>query len=1002
MSSSIFPRKLSFPSFLSRSRNNNTNTTTEDSNDSADNNNNNTENLSSKTPSPRTSEPQTQQVSAAASPSPSSSSAVASTVAAAASAATVDSPVQDSPLQLSGCGDEARDLVTSELPVLANSHHGNQSNHTRALSDSQVGIARSRARPHSSPLQTITSFLTGQLSCLSCFPKFSLPSLHERLRIHEDEIEALDLGPITEAENVRRLDADISALSIRYDLESDGEEADTPSMLFPRARAPIPTMNHSSRSRASSGMASSYTPPPTRARKSASSLSALTRTPPPNIGSSTLTSGAPLTFDHSSSHSPSPSPPADEVSDSGSSSSAMDDEQPGANPYLTQPGSPATLALLTAEPLVVQDCSTLPPQGSLQPAIPVSPVQASNERGAMERIHIDSGLDSMLQISHRHLSMESLGEALTIMQPDILHLSGHGTILQNDMYALAFEGESGSADLITTPRIGRLLGLTKVHNASPELVFLSACHSELAAHLFMEAGCHHVIACRARERILDRTARYFMRFFYAALFKGHTVRTAFDLACVNVDAAIDASDVSNVTLSDGVAATPESKKFMLLPVDGDHDIALFPKPCHRRAFSAPGQRQQLAVPHSVGSSSRSHHGTRRRIPTNLPSRTCHTVGRHAEVQQTIGLLRSHRAVSIFGPPKYGKTTVAKAASHYLHDRRRFPAGTFWIDMQDIKTCGEFTAALLTVLEQHVPDFDIIAPAVHRRASSSSSVSSPATRPRRASADDASLAALPPSVAESLSQTSGDATAGVSESQSVSTVAPNPSTTTPSSSSSVDNEMDQLLALLHRIRSWVCLLVLDGCSTAVSNVVIQSVLKYAASCRVMTTATAALSIPVEHGFSVGLVFVRELPVDSCLELMHRLAPWMLMNDDAQGTKYRRALELIARCRQSPCSIRTEVQELCIMRERSGDSIDNVEAFSKLMDQTRESSIAATAHPEQAQQQPDNVSNTNKERHLSRTTSMHDEFQAPPLAISRPITAPGRLSASTSDGDDVSCT
>jgi hypothetical protein len=90
-------------------------------------------------------------------------------------------------------------------------------------------------------------------------------------------------------------------------------------------------------------------------------------------------------------------------------------------------------------------------------------------------------------------------------------------------FALVFEGESGSADLFTLSRIEKLLGVLELSKTVPKLVFLSACHSELAGHLFVKAGCQHVIACRASERVMDLTARLFMQFFYRALFQGKTV-----------------------------------------------------------------------------------------------------------------------------------------------------------------------------------------------------------------------------------------------------------------------------------------------------------------------------------------------------------------------------------------------------------------------------------------------------------------------------------------------
>lgn len=63
-----------------------------------------------------------------------------------------------------------------------------------------------------------------------------------------------------------------------------------------------------------------------------------------------------------------------------------------------------------------------------------------------------------------------------------------------------------------------------------QLVFVSSCHSENVANVFLEAGIKHVVAVHSDSLVVDASATMFAKHFYLSLFSGDTVRTAFEVA----------------------------------------------------------------------------------------------------------------------------------------------------------------------------------------------------------------------------------------------------------------------------------------------------------------------------------------------------------------------------------------------------------------------------------------------------------------------------------------
>ena len=191
--------------------------------------------------------------------------------------------------------------------------------------------------------------------------------------------------------------------------------------------------------------------------------------------------------------------------------------------------------------------------------------------------------------------------------------------------ALTFELE-GRAELcvLSDQKLERLLA---AGGHRTKLIFCAACDSERAGHALARAGVPHVVCVRGGVRLGDRVARDFAEQFYAALLRGQTVRSAFDVA----------------------SAVDESSAYLLLPKRGDHDAPL-------SETAAPG-------------------GLEDESPTPClapgPSPPAGMAGRESAVAEIVRLVgfERRRCVTIRGPKGAGKTAVARAAAQFLADRR---------------------------------------------------------------------------------------------------------------------------------------------------------------------------------------------------------------------------------------------------------------------------------------------------------------------------------------------
>ena len=213
----------------------------------------------------------------------------------------------------------------------------------------------------------------------------------------------------------------------------------------------------------------------------------------------------------------------------------------------------------------------------------------------------------------------------------MIHYSGHGS---PDI--LAFENGRGEVHRLEVESLRSLFSAGGVHT---KVVFVSACHSEMAGRKFTEAGVEHVIALN--NRVTDNSSRIFAQNFYISLFRGkQTVQEAFDIA-------------SNMVMVMEGGKPSDEKKFLLLPEDKSHDTIIFPN-CPEGDYI--DETDELA-----------YNGCDRALKS--------FIGRNRVMQQIFSFLgvSNNRWVTIRGERGIGKTTLSSRVCEYMNERKLFDA-----------------------------------------------------------------------------------------------------------------------------------------------------------------------------------------------------------------------------------------------------------------------------------------------------------------------------------------
>ena len=219
-----------------------------------------------------------------------------------------------------------------------------------------------------------------------------------------------------------------------------------------------------------------------------------------------------------------------------------------------------------------------------------------------------------------------------------LHFSGHG-----HPNSLTFEDGSGGIHWFSVEQLKALISGGLEDGEAPfKFVFVSACHSALAGQTFVDCGVPHVVCCQQESQLMDRAALSFTRAFYLALAVGRTLKESFEIG-------------KNAVLSSATVLNPkeEMDKFMLLPLDGNHDVPIF------NAEEVP----KWPLPRTDGAS------LKRYVNDSLPSPTQGFLGRETDMYHVLNLVRNRRFVNVAGQAGMGRSSMVAALCHYIDNRK---------------------------------------------------------------------------------------------------------------------------------------------------------------------------------------------------------------------------------------------------------------------------------------------------------------------------------------------
>ena len=117
---------------------------------------------------------------------------------------------------------------------------------------------------------------------------------------------------------------------------------------------------------------------------------------------------------------------------------------------------------------------------------------------------------------------------------------------------LLLEDENGMADYLFENDLKKLVQLTKAnieYSHHYEVVFVSSCHSEFTAKIFLATGAKHVICINRDDRISDKASLKFSQVFYDYIFiKKYSVCDAFALAKEDIRTTINLSEANKYLL----------------------------------------------------------------------------------------------------------------------------------------------------------------------------------------------------------------------------------------------------------------------------------------------------------------------------------------------------------------------------------------------------------------------------------------------------------------------
>ncbi|KAG3174739.1 hypothetical protein PI126_g235 [Phytophthora idaei] len=345
--------------------------------------------------------------------------------------------------------------------------------------------------------------------------------------------------------------------------------------------------------------------------------------------------------------------------------------------WLPRDDNALDLVVLHAAPLVIKD--------SRHRIYPMEKLDLEAERREISNSLLTDVQHKAIHVRFDIATADILRSLMTAWKCTVLHFSGHGL---GQRAALCFEDGAGCTHLITPDALRQLMfsgdrrqqqvpGAVPVEmktidaaiagpkplDGNVELVFVNACHSQKVASVFLNAGIPHVVAVHSDSLVVDASATMFAKHFYLSLFHGHTVSTAFEIAKGAVRALPTQKRAACCCahLHEPTSFPhDESSKFLLLGT-APHDVVLF--------GDIPNGKLRDYTP---------------RYLSNIPSMHGQFIGRNTETYLMVKSLRENAVTACLGAPGIGKSSLIISVAHFVHSRRMFPDGVFYVDLEGQK------------------------------------------------------------------------------------------------------------------------------------------------------------------------------------------------------------------------------------------------------------------------------------------------------------------------------
>lgn len=262
----------------------------------------------------------------------------------------------------------------------------------------------------------------------------------------------------------------------------------------------------------------------------------------------------------------------------------------------------------------------------------------------------------------------------------VIHLSAHAVYRADTGVGLVLEDSRGMNHVLWRSQLEELLLHKDEGLQNIGLLFLSTCHSEELAQLFVECGCRHVVAVKTDAVVNDSVARQFSQQFYLELACGGSIFEAWEGArrAIKVDPNPDSAAQADSFVLYGQRSASKTTFEMLCDEETHVDECGGPL----RDFETLDAFLEFKVPSQI-----EFFVDRRRLAT------------FTEVLSR----RDRRAFAIHGPPGIGKSSLAVELARFVSmPGRSFSRSTIYlhVDSMDMwKIAAALEDQLATLQEE---------------------------------------------------------------------------------------------------------------------------------------------------------------------------------------------------------------------------------------------------------------------------------------------------------------